>query len=287
MPAPSSFVAPPAAPRVADAPPPAAGPPPRSGWRASPRFYVCVALLAGAAIGIQVAAKSLGHVLRKQAIPLRKPLAEADARKLGPEYSLHHRPPPPINHEVLQTLGTEEYLAWKVVDARRPRSDPLSTAHVFVTYYTGKPDMVPHVPEECYVAGGAVRVGKPQDVQLAIAGAAAPQDQVPLRALSFRPKASLRDIGPGDERQTVNVLYCFLTNGRYVTTRDGVRLAQANPFERYSYYAKIELRFTDYDEQRAAGMEGSIAASGPLLGKLLPILLHDHFPDWAAVTQPR
>jgi hypothetical protein len=256
----------------------------RSGRRGtSLRFYICLGLLATTAVGIQVVAVSLGQVLRKKAIPLQRPLAEADARKLAPDYGLHPQPPLPINHEMLDTLGTEEYLSWRVVDHRVGKESPVCLAHVFVTYYTGKPDMVPHVPDECYVAGGAVAAGDPITIDVPVKGVRAPRDRVPVRAVAFQPKPSLHDV-LGTNRDTVNVLYFFLTNGKYVTTRDQVRLAQANLFERYSYYAKIEIQFSDYNETRKAGAEQSIAAAGPLLSKLLPILLEDHLPDWDAVT---
>ena len=251
--------------------------PPHAG-RTSPRYYVCLAVLMTAAVGIQVVAASLGQVLRKNAIPLKRSQLESDARKLAPEYGLHPQPPLPINHEMLETLGTEEYLSWRIVDQRSEKESPVSLAHVFVTYYTGKPDMVPHVPDECYVAGGATPVGSPRTIEVPVKAV-----RVPLRLVSFVPKTSLRSL-TGNDRDTVNVLYFFLTNGQYKTTRDGVRLAQANLFERYSYYAKVEIQFSDYNETRKAGAEQSIAATGPLLNKLLPILLEDHLPDWEAVT---
>jgi hypothetical protein len=51
---------------------------------------------------------------------------------------------------------------------------------------------------------------------------------------------------------------------------------------RHAYYAKIELTFMDDPENPRtaplpAGREESLAAAGPLLQKLLPVLLADHF----------
>lgn len=267
-----------------DAVPPAAG---RANvaagaWRASWRFYVCLGLLATTALTMQGLAAALGQYFRKQAAPLLKPLAAADQRRLSPEYTLHPVPPEPINHEVLETLGTEEYLSWRIVDTRRAKDDPLALAHVFVTYYTGKPDMVPHVPDECYRAGGAVAVGTPRTVKIPAAGVRAPGEQVPVRVVTFQPKQGLRTTG---QPMQINILYFFHCNGRYVTTRDDVRFAQANLFDRYAYYAKVELNFTDYEGRKSADFDSSVKAAGPLLEKLMPILLEDHFPDWDALSR--
>ncbi len=68
----------------------------------------------------------------------------------APEYELHGRQPPPLNDELIANLGTEEYLQWNVVDRTLPPSDPASTCLLFVTYNTGKPDMVPHNPRESF-----------------------------------------------------------------------------------------------------------------------------------------
>ena len=66
-----------------------------------------------------------------------------------------------------------------------------------------------------------------------------------------------------------------------------MRVRLGNPFERYAYYAKIEVKFTrDVGYHRRArdlGKEESLAAIGPLLRKLMPVVLEDHF-NWEGVT---
>lgn len=246
---------------------------------ASARFYVCVGVLAAAALSMQGAAKMLGQHFRKEAIALRKSFSQFDVARLSPNYTTHATPPAPIDPETLQTLGTDEYVVLRLVDTSKPREDATSVAHVFVTYYTGKPDQVPHVPDECMSAGGyALQQAGWADVPVADVGA--PDNQIPMRVLTFHPRQGLRNPFAAAARVGPTVAYFFHTNGRYVTTRDQVRLIQSNLFERYSYYAKIEVNFTDYAMVRSPSREESLAALRPLLERVVPILVHEHLPDW-------
>lgn len=246
---------------------------------ASVRFYVCVLILVASAAGMQVAARALGHYFRKEAVPLKRSLSELDCSRLAPEYRPYVVQEPPLNEEMVQAIGTEEYLQLRLVDTRRSPSDPACTASVLVTYYTGQPDMVPHVPDECWLAGGYDQVGSPQTIHVPVQGVGAPNDEVPVRVLEFRSRQR------GDTRA---VAYFFHANGQYRTTRNGVRFLMANPLERYAYHAKIEVSFTDdpvnpRQAPRLAGREDVVAAIGPLLQKLLPVLLEDHFA-WDETT---
>lgn len=243
---------------------------------ASWRYYVCVGLLVAAAVSMQAVARYFQWNLRKQAVPLKKPLSALDTRKLGPAYRPHPIQPPLLDEENVQALGTSEYLLLRLVDTRRARTDPLCVANVFVTYYTGQPDMVPHVPDECYLAGGYDPAGTPEDTFVSLSEA--PQDRIPVRAVQFQSRDTLN-------RPTV--LYFFHVNGEYRTSRTGVRLRLANLWERHGYYAKIEVTFTDDSldprRQRFAGKAEALAALGPLLARLMPVLLEDHFA-WDVVT---
>ena len=49
-----------------------------------------------------------------------------------------------------------------------------------------------------------------------------------------------------------------------------------NPRLRYAYYAKVEVTFQGENSIRA-GKQASIAALGPLLARVLPVLIQDHF----------
>jgi len=249
------------------------------------RFYTCVGILLVAAVSMQVAAKALGAYFEKQPVPLKRPLATFDRSKLSPEYGLHVSPPPPLTEDMTQTLGTEEYLMLRLVDAARGRRERTCVANVFVTYFTGKPDLVPHVPDECWLAGGFEREGAPEDAEVVVPGVGAPGDRVPVRLITFtrgRADFGASAVGQGSEKTTV--LYFFDTNGRYVTTRTQVRLAQANLWDRYAYYAKFEISFSDYDDQQRANRAESLEALAPLLKKILPILRREHFQNWETWT---
>lgn len=249
-----------------------------AGVRTSARYYVCVGILALCALTMQTVAQILGNHFRKAAVPLKRPLAAMDRYKLAPEYMLHIEPPAALPEEMIEWLGTREYLSWRVVDTRRDRADGVNTAHLFITYYTGKPDMVPHVPDECYLAGGYDCLSA-ETIEVTVPGAGAPNDRVGVRLLGFVPSgATLRGQNPHDA--ATHVMYFFLCNGRYAVTRDEVRLIQANLFDKYAYYAKIEIRFTDYSMRRQADRASSAAAIEPLLRKMLPMLLNDHIANW-------
>jgi len=233
---------------------------------------------------MQTAATLLGQTFRKEALPLKRGLAAADSRKLAPQYALHPVPPAPLSPEMIESLGTTEYLSWRVIDLGKPESDPTKVAYVFVTYYTGKPDMVPHVPDECMKASG-YECTSARVASVVVPGVGAPEERVPVRVLQFDPPSGLRDRFQATRERGPTVMYFFHCNGRFATTRDEVRLLQMNLFDKYAYYAKIEVSFSDYRLAANAPTEESLAALQPLLAKLLPILLNDHFQDWEGVSK--
>jgi hypothetical protein len=49
-----------------------------------------------------------------------------------------------------------------------------------------------------------------------------------------------------------------------------------DPRLRYAYYAKVEVTFLNEYAVRA-GKAAAVAALGPLLERLMPVLLRDHF----------
>jgi hypothetical protein len=107
-----------------------------------------------------------------------------------------------------------------------------------------------------------------------VAGVDAPDDEVPVRVVQFQSRDG--------RTEPITVIYFFSVNGDYRSGRDGVRFRLADPRERYAYYCKIELSFTDNEnplQPRHANVQRSLAAAQDLLAKLLPVLIEDHF-DW-------
>ncbi len=247
-----------------------------SRWFGSARLVVCVAVLAAAAASMK-SLESMGRVIfKKEALPLKRPLAQFDRTRVGPQYAPHPEVVRPLSEETVQTLGTQEYVNLVLVDTTRPPGDRTGAAHLFVTYYTGQPDMVPHVPDECWLAGGYERAGA-WDQAVTAPGCNAPGDRVPVRVMQFRAPSRL-----GGASRDFVVMYFFHCNGAYATTRDQVRLLQANLTDRFAYYAKFEIRFTDTGLAQLAGREESLAALERLLPKVMPVLFEDHLPDWRA-----
>jgi hypothetical protein len=252
--------------------------------KTSPRYYACVAILLLTAVGMQlVAGISDGH-FRKSALPLKRPLDALDQAKLLPEYKPYRVQPPPLEPELIENLGTEEYLQWNLVDQQCDRADPTALVQLFITYHTGQPDLVPHNPEQCRAAAGMSLVGRGA-MEVSVPGADGVEHTIPVSVLEFelprREGLVARGGVGGGQRQFV--AYFFYTNGRYVTSRTGVRLAVSNLWDRYAYYSKIEVSFSDPTLREFASREQTEAATRRLLPKLMPILWEDHYQSWEAI----
>ncbi len=279
----SSAGAPGVAPRRSAAPAPA---------RPSGRYWVAVAVLAAAAVGGRLLT-AFDVYLQKEAVPLRKPLAQFDVRGLGPRYEKHPATDrlESMSEDMIDSLGTREFVQFFVTDTRAGRSARTRVGHVFITYYTGRPDMVPHVPNECYAAGGYDILGA-ETRTVVVRGAQAPADAVPVMVVrALAPPSRRRSTESTGE---IAVTYFFHANGAYVTTRDGVRLKLSNPLQRYAYYAKVEVNFSDESLVNNANPEETLAALPPLLEAVLPRLLEDHLnvgllaaPRTSATTAPK
>jgi hypothetical protein len=244
-------------------------------WAASARYWVCLGVLLAAAVGLKAAAWGLGVFLRKEAVPLKQPLQFFDPRKLGPPYELNQVMTgklEPMTEDMVESLGTRDYIQVYLTDTSKAEGDPTRVALTFITYYTGKPDLVPHDPDACWQAAGYDKVSARTEA-VHVAGIGAPGDALPVRVVQF--KAGQREQLSGVGSDTATVLYFFHANGHYALTRDHVRESMSNPFQRFAYYAKVEITFSSGGGARA-GAEASVAALGPLLERLMPILLHEH-----------
>ncbi len=250
---------------------------PTDASRPSARMLVCLVVLATSAIGVQVLPERLGLYLRKQAVPLKQPLQFLDFDRLGPRYERHPDSDEiKISEDAIQSLGTREFLQVYLTDTAVPAAAPTSRVHLFLTYYTGKPDMVPHVPDVCYLAGGWDAVRK-DFVDVHIPGVGAPDDTIPVRVIQFRTSQAMQ-MTSGVSAGVLTVLYFFHTNGKYATTRDEVRLVQTNLFQRYGYFAKIEVTFPQSGTLSAdESFDACVRGLEPLLARLMPVLFEDHF----------
>jgi len=226
-------------------------------------------VLAVSAAGMSVATKKLGLYLKKEPLPLKKPLDDLDAEKLAP-YRVAAREKIE-NEEILKALGTEDYLQWILDDPREPPRSAVREILVFITYYR-LPDRVPHVPEECYTGGGYQRLNT--DVVRFEIGASDARRAIPGRYLRFARSA-------GDAALALPqfpVVYLFRVNGEYAGSRDDARMAlNKNIFRKHSYFCKVELVFNR--SAAAPAQKDAVAASERLFAVLLPILEKEHWPS--------
>lgn len=248
-------------------------PPPTRGLL-QPSFIVACLVLALAAfvVGPRVLARSPSDV--KASLPLKRPLGQFDKRNLGP-YKLPEQGGQVIlNASVVDALGTAEYLSRYYFDTTiKEQTNPLRTVHVLVTYYSGGRDLVPHVPDQCYLGNG-YQATKAADLDL---GTPALGGKLPVRVLTFARSKLF-----GQDEPTV--IYTFHCNGGFMATRNDVRFAIQSPGERYAYFCKIEISFGAADAQPAnPRREDAVAAAAKFLDQFLPVLLRDHLPDWEAV----
>jgi len=234
-----------------------------------PAFVICALVLAVAGAGMSTVTRSLGLCLRKEPLPLLKPLDALDEDKLVP-YRVVAKCMIE-NEEILKVLGTEDYIQWVLEDPREPTQSPARNVLVFVAYY-GLADRVPHVPEECYTGGGYQRLAT-DAVDLDVRLPDGP------RAIGGRYLVFDRAIGgsPAALRR-FPVLYLFRINGRYAGSRDAARIAlNKSLFSRHAYFCKVELVFNQ--SPTAPTKAEVVTASEEVLAVLLSLLEKEHWPD--------
>lgn len=240
-----------------------------------PAFLICVTVLFISAAGKQVLIDVLGGYLKKEPLPLKKSLDLMDEDSLSP-YRVIAKLKIPYE-EVIESLGTEDYIQWILEDTQAPVSSRARKCLLFITYYK-LPDMVPHVPEECYVGGGNQLMGS-HSFSLEIDKKGFSR-KIPVKYLLF-----------GSENGNIlnvevefPVMYFINVDGVYTNSRDEARFVlNKNFFRKYSYFSKVEWKFfnnTELNTQIYPDREEALAKSKRLLAVLLPILEKNLWPDW-------
>lgn len=238
-----------------------------------PPFLLALLVLAAAAFGVTPLVNRRSGTAVKEALPLRRPLGEMKKEGFGP-YTF--RQANVLAKSMEDALGTQEYLDWVFEDTSvKPVSNPLRWARLFITYYTGGRDPVPHVAEECYLGSGYQET-KAEDLALEVPGLGR---SIPVRALTFQ-RTSIFD------RDEPTVVYTFHCNGDFAARRNQVRYRIASLHGRYAYYAKIEVSFGRPDSRpHNPTREEAVAGARKLLNYVLPELLTNHLPDWEAAAR--
>jgi len=247
-------------------------------------FLLCLAVLALAAGFKEAAIERFGIVFRKEPLPLRKPLDDLDETRLGPYRVIGKAKID--NADVLKSLGTEDYIQWELEDTEADRLSGTRYCSLFITYYTGDPDRVPHVPEECVTGAGNQLLSR-QAVTLAldidptqVAGVKTDNGKALLdvRYLVFTGART-----GAWTRHKFAVLYFFKANGKFASSRAGVRaIMGGNLRGRYSYFSKVEWKFygTGPGGVIHAKKADVLSASSKLISAVLPLLETEHWPDW-------
>ena len=236
-----------------------------------PSFLVAVLILAACAFGLNPMLTGSAGPLVKESLPLRNSLKKL-SKNLGP---YRFRQAQILNSAMAAALGTDEYIDWHFEDTSvADKSDPLRNIHVFITYYTGGRNRVPHTPEECWLGVGyAAQEGATVDLDIPSLGR-----KIPARVITFEKSGLLRQEHP-------TVVYTFHCNGDFAPSRTAVRYRVNAVDETYAYFCKIELSFGARIEGAAdATREESIRAGVKFLDYLLPELLNVHLPDWEAAN---
>jgi hypothetical protein len=273
-----------------------------------PTFAIVLVVLLVGAIGIEGASRTLQLHFRKEAMPLRaKEGLAALPMQLGSWICVPE--PHTVNADLEHELGTDKYVFRTYVDlSAMSGGAPVTTRDAVlgldkltpqerdsqlnqirnrnnnavisfaVTYYTGKVDTVPHVPDRCYVADGF----QPTlyDIRKWTLGNYAPgvPRQVKSRFIDFEDQTAR-----GGQNRCV--AYFFHVNGEYQEDPKQVRLRLQNLFERYGYFAKIEVMTLlpmrpgtaekdpqkEKDREKASdAMQKFLTAALPEVEKLLP-----------------
>ncbi len=246
-----------------------------------PAFLVCTVLLLTAATTKSLVIQALGWHLTKYPLPLKQSLHEMDEAALLP-FVVRNKTRID-NADILATLGTEDYLQWIIEDPDAEPTSPLRYCSIFVTYYTGDPDMVPHVPDECYVGGGNRRKAGYVDTATLVRGGGQPQT---LRYQNIL----FTGTGGSALATTVefHVAYLFHVNGQYSGSRTETRMYLSQNFlSKYSYFSKVEWQFYGVDAfgRVYPNREQMVKASEKLLPVLLPALEEGHWPDWDSANR--
>ena len=230
-----------------------------------PPFLVAVGLLGAAALLAGPVASRWDMRLSKEALPLKKPLGAFEPTALYPYRVVERQVLEPA---VEDALDTREYLNWVLEDTSVSGDHPLRYVHLFVTYYTGGSNLVPHVPDVCYLGSGYRPKQQHENRQVTLnppGGSAV----LPVRLCTFVKTAVFN-------RDELSVVYTFFANGGFFNTRTGVRLAINDPTDTYAFFSKVEVSFP------RATREQSLEGAARVFERVVPVLMSDHWPDLEA-----
>ncbi|MCG3130857.1 MAG: hypothetical protein FLDDKLPJ_01630 [Phycisphaerae bacterium] len=241
-------------------------------------LVITLVLLGGGALVQGPLERWLKVVTHKEAVPLRAALGSLNRDALGPYRFVRAEF---LTPEYVEALGTDQYLIWTLEDAREAPDSPRRQAHLFVTYYTGGPELVVHRPDECFRASGYTLTEFRRDERIRIDpfGGGGGVDEVPFRVVTFR-KTGLF------QQAELSVAYTLYCNGRFTVSPTEVRMWTTSPATRSAYFSKVEVCFLPppggSGPGRPATADETLRGTGELMRYVLPLLMNDIWPNVAA-----
>ncbi len=155
-----------------------------------------------------------------------------------------------ITEDVMESLGIGTSYDRTRVDARKsnwfitrlyrdntkPYGHPMRYWRIDIYYYTGGLDTVPHIPERCFQAAGAVSLGS-ETIKLHTPKAKGLWGE-PVEWMRARFELPTRD---GMSVRQVSEYYVFSLNGKPEPQWTNVRAGLTDPRVRYCYFSKIQF----------------------------------------------
>ena len=231
------------------------------------KFVLCSLVLAFSAGSMQVVAKTLGLHFVKLSVPLQNSLDDLDDSRLSP--FLVKSKNKIENEDVVAELGTEEYIQWILEDPGAGENEPGHYISLFITYYTGDPDVVPHVPEVCYTGAGNT-ITKRSGAVIEYTNGEGLVEEIPVRVLTISSPKSYDSLDS-------KVVYFFSVNGHLEGDRSMVRFRLNNWFDRYAYFSKVEMVFREGGKMTE---DDVVSVVERLSQNLVPLLRDEHWPVW-------
>lgn len=210
----------------------------------------------------------------------------------------------------LETLGTHNYVdrAYVERDPKDPKHPRTVLFHL--AYYTGSVDTVPHVPERCFVAGGASITGGPFVIPVPLNRdswvedtaasadnrAALGQKEATIYTARLGPTSSapgsrvrlprgienldirISEYTQGSDAKTY-AGYFFIANGALTSSAQNVRLLAFDLHSDYAFYMKVQ--FSAFNVKSPEEL-AEIASS--FLSDMLPDVMLC-VPDWTEVVR--
>jgi Protein of unknown function (DUF3485) len=272
----------------------------------NPATILTTVLLGGSAIGLHAAIESSGAHLSK--LPINPPnglrfhslpVQTETWERLGAD-------PPPLTVEVLESLGTRNYISRNYVKKGSMDANKPIVIDVHCAYYTGMVDTVPHIPERCFVGGGMRLIASAVTVPIPIDLTRFPPDPTIDPAVidpntygtirrgrtgqwsnapGVRPrmpfgfdKLELRVTEyEGIDGSRVFSGYFFVANGWVASDTIQVRQQAFDLSADYAYYAKVQFTSSTVDSAKDLGIYAA-----DFLNEMAPEIMR-RIPDWTSV----